>query len=227
MQYVDQSADAVGEEGRAVILRTEGTMEVSSTGAPLNFLCVGDAKAAARGDLDASSRAGDEACEYVAAGEYVRCASRGEDAMTAGCDDVFEGAIEVGNFIERAVEGDFHRRGEFDQSAGACCMHCAVRVQHADDDAGRSKALRVLKLGEDGGEVGCGVDKSIGVRTQKYVDRKPAASNGLFGKFMAGRKTTYIEHGAELDAVRAACLGQQAGSKGFGAQFEDDRLAHG
>ena len=202
-------------------------MEVSSTGAPSDFLCVGDAKAAAHGDLDAIGSAGDEAGEYVGAREYVRCASRGEDAMTAGCDDVFEGGIDLGDLIECAVEGDFHGRGEFHQSAGVCSIHCAIRVQYAEDDAGRSDALRVLKLGEDGGEVGCGVDETIGVRTQEYVDWKAAAVNCLLGKFTAGGKTTYIEHGAELDAVRAACLGQQAGFKGFGAQFEDDRLAHG
>jgi len=215
MQYVDQSADAVGEERWAVILRAEGTMEVSSACTPADLVSVRQTKSAASGDLDAAGGAGDEAGEYVGTGEYVWSASRGEDAMTAGCDDIFESAIEVGNFIERTVKGDFHRIGEFHQSTGARRVHCAVRVQHAEYDTGRSHALRVLNLGADGGEVGCGVDETMGVRTQEHVDRKPAALNGLLGKLMAGRKAADIEHGAELDAVRAAGFGREAGFNGF------------
>jgi hypothetical protein len=217
MQYVDQISDATGEERRAVVLCAERTMEVASTGATPDCVGVGEAEAAARGDLDASGGAGDQAGEYVRTGEYVRCASRGEDAMTAGCDDIFEGAIEAGNFIERTVKGDFHRRGEVHQSAGARRVHCALRVQHAENDAGRSHALGVLKLGADGGEVGCGVDESIGVRAQEYVDREAAAINSLLDKFMARRETADVEHGTEFDAVRAAGLGRQAGFKGLGA----------
>jgi hypothetical protein len=192
-------------------------MEVPSTAAAPDFTAVGYAKAATRGDLDASRGAANEAAEHVGAGEYVGCASRGEDAMTPRCNDIFEGAIEVADLVERAMKGDLHGRGEFDQSTGARGVHSAVRVQYAEDDTGRSEAMNVLQLGADGREVGCGVHETIGVRAQQNMDRQSTAIDGLLNKLMAGCETTDIEHGTELDAVRAAGLGRQRGFEGLGA----------
>jgi hypothetical protein len=185
--------------------------------AAADFVCIRQTETAASGDIDAVLGTGDEAREYVGAGEYVRCASGGEDAMAAGRDDIFESAIEVGYLVKRSMKGDFHRRGELYQSASACRIHGAVRIQYTEDDTARSKALCVLKLGADGGEVGCGVDESISVRAQKYMHRKATALNRPLGKFMTWRETANIQHGTEFDAVRAAWLGRQGGIESLSA----------
>jgi len=137
--------------------------------------------------------------------------------VAAGCDDVFKGAIEIGDLVKGAVKGDFHGRGEFHQGACARRVNRAICIQNAEDDAGRSEALRVLQLGADGGEVGCGVDEAVSVRAQQHVNRKAAAMYGLLEEFVAGCKATNAECGTEFDAVRATGPGRQAGFKGFGA----------
>jgi len=137
---------------------------MSSACASADFVSIGETKSAACGDIDAAGRTGDEASEYIGAGKHVRCASRSEDTVAACGDDVFEGAIEVKNFVERTVKGHFHWRGEFDKSACASCVYRVIPVQYPEDDTGRSKALRMLKLGADRSEVGGRIDKAIRVR---------------------------------------------------------------
>ena len=125
--------------------------------------------------------------------------------------------IEVGDLVERTVKGDFHRRGEFDKSAGARGIYRVVCIRYAEDDTGRSKTLRVLKLGADRGEVGRRVNEAIGVWAQEYVDRKAAAVDCLLDEIVAGGKASGIQIGTKLDAVRAAGFSRQRGFKRFGA----------
>ncbi len=217
MQDVDHRANAIGEARRAVILRAQGAVEVPRACAPADFVSIGETKSAARGDVDAAGRAGDEASEYVGTGEHIRRTSRSQDAMTARSDNVLEGAVEVGDFVEGTVKGDFHRRGEFHKSSGASGVDRAVCIQYAEDDPSRSEALRVLKLGADGGEVGRRVNEAIGVWAQEYVDRKAAAVDCLLDEIVAGGKASGIQIGTKLDAVRAAGFSRQRGFKRFGA----------
>lgn len=145
--------------------------------------------------------------------------------MAAGGDDVFERAVEIGDFVERTVKGDFHRRGELYKRAGAVFVDGRVEVQDADDDTRSSKTLRVLQLGANGGEVGCRVDETFGMRAQQYVYWQAAVVYCLFDQRVAGGESADIEPGAELDAVRSTWPGRQGGFKSFCAKFEDDRLA--
>ena len=192
-------------------------MEVLCTATPAHLAGIRQTESATRGDVDAAGGAGYETKKYVGAGEYIRCASRGEDAVTARRDDIFESAIEVGHLIERAVKSNFHGRCEFHESASARRSHRVIRVQHTQDDAGRSEALRALQLGADGSEVGCGVDETVSVRAQQYVNRKTAMMDRLLDELLAGCETADIERGTKLDAVRASGPCRQASFKSFGA----------
>jgi len=49
------------------------------------------------------------------------------------------------------------------------------------------------------------------------VDRKATGVDRLLGEFVAGSKTSDIQIGTKLDAVRAAGFSRQRGFKRFGA----------
>lgn len=146
-------------------------MEVHRSGEAAEGSCILQAKAAADGDVDATTGLANELGEGVCAGDYVALAAGGEDAFAAGGDDVFQCGGQRWCGVEGAMEGDLHGRGEFDEGAGAGDIDVSIGEKNAEDNSGCAERLHMRDVVAHDGDFGRGVEEIAAARAYQNMDR--------------------------------------------------------
>jgi len=129
--------------------------------------------------------------------------------------------MEVGRFVEGAMEGNRKRTGGFNEFAGVFNVDCVVGVKNAEDDAVHFAVLRQFDVAAHLGEFGAGIEKVATAGTDHREDGDFDGGTGAAHELCVRSDATDGEVGAEFDAVCAAAFGSDGGGKRFDGDFEE------
>jgi len=205
---------AVGEGG------AKAGMEFHGAGGADDFGEVGGIDAAAGENRDAVGCGGDEIGNDGGTLLGGGFAAGGEKAGGAGLDDGFEGFVEVGRFVEGAMECDGKRAGDSHQFARAFDVDGIVGVQDAEDEAVHFAGFGEVDVVAHLGEFGLGVEKVATAGPDHSEDGDFDGGAGAVHELGARSDATDRKVGAEFDAVCAAAFGGDGGSERFDGNFE-------
>ncbi len=229
MQKTDEFADSGGEGGFGGSAVWEGGAE-----AGVEFVGAGDADDFGEvGSVYAAS--GDDVHPVVGQANETRenggplggggFTAGGENAGGASLDDGFEGSVEVGRFVEGAMEGDGKRAGDFNEFARVLDVDRVVAVKNAEDDAVHFAEFGEVDVAAHLGEFGAGVDETAAARANHGEDGNFGGCAGFAHEFGAWRDAADGKVGAEFDSVCAAAFGGDGGGERFDGNFE--KWGHG
>jgi len=225
LQKADKVADSGGEGGFGGLAVGEGGAEAGvefhgARGAD-DLSEVGSVDAAAGENRDAVGCCGGEIGNDSGTLRGGGFAAGGENAGGAGLDDGFEGFVEVGRFVEGAMEGDGKRAGDSNEFACAFDVDGIVGVKDAEDEAVHLAGFGEADVAAHLGEFGVGVEKVAAARTDHSEDGDFDGGAGVAHELGAWSDATNGKVGAEFDAVCAAAFSGDGGGERLDGNFEE------
>lgn len=153
-----------------------------------------------------------ELCNRLGTREHIRFAARGQEAIDAGANHVFQGFSNIRRLVKGPMESDLHGFSQRHQLTSSFHVDATIRKENAYRHSSGSRGFRLLDLNLHLAELGRREYEIPGAWPNQHIDRNRKRCNGLGHQVNAWRYSADRKLGAKLDSIgasafsRACCL---------------------